>query len=65
MEQVSELPEWQKGGKRGTKRLKYLGDDSKFNMFSEDKGGTDTQEEKQEAPKFEKRRRSKETKIPR
>ena len=58
MVQASELLEWQKGGKMGTKRLKYLGDDSKFNIFSEDEGGTDIQEEKQEAPKLEKRRRS-------
>ena len=47
------------GGKRGTKRLKYLGDDSKFNMFSEDEGGTrDIQDVELEAPKLEKRRRS-------
>ena len=59
LEQVLELASWQKGGKRGTKRLKYLGDETKFNMFSEDEGGTgDIQEEKQEAPKLEKRRRS-------
>ena len=57
MVQVSELLERQKGGRRGTKRLKYLGDDSKFNIFSEDEGGTDIQEEKLEAPKHEKRRR--------
>ena len=59
LEQVLELPGWQKGGKRGTKRLKYLGDDSNFNMFSEDEGGTgDIQEEEQEPPRQEKRRRS-------
>ena len=59
LEQVLELPGWQKGGKRGTKRLKYLGDDSNFNMFSEDEGGTrDIQDVELEAPKLEKRRRS-------
>ena len=59
LEQVLELPGWQKGGKRGAKRLKYLGDDSNFNMFSEDEGGTrDIQDVELEAPKLEKRRRS-------
>ena len=51
---------WQRGGKRGTKRYKYLGDDSKYNMFSEDEGEglKDIQEEEQESPNKEKRRRS-------
>ena len=60
LEQVVLEPQvWQKGGKRGIKRLKYLGDDSKFNMFSEDEGGTrDIQDVELVAPKLEKRRRS-------
>ena len=59
LEQMLEPQVWQKGGKRGTKRLKYLGDDSKFNMFSEDEGGTrDIQDVELEAPKLEKWRRS-------
>ena len=59
LEQDLEPRVWQRGTKRGTKRLKYLGDDSKFNMFTEDEGGTrDIQDAELEAPKLEKRRRS-------
>ena len=60
LEQDLEPRNWQRGGKRGIKRLKYLGDDSKFNMFSEDEGGGSghIQDEEQEPPKQEKRRRS-------
>ena len=50
---------WQRGGRRGTKRYKYLGDGSKYNMFFEDEGGgsENVQEEEQEPPNKEKRRR--------
>ena len=35
-EDVEQKLTWQKGGRRGIKRLKYLGDDSKYNLFSEE-----------------------------
>ena len=47
-------------GKRGTKRLQYLGDDSKSNPFTEDEveGSTEIQDDELKPPKQEKRRRS-------
>ena len=48
-------------GKRGTKRLQYLGDDSKSNPFTDEDevdGNTETQEDELKPPKQEKRRRS-------
>ena len=61
-EERKEEPEqrinWPRGGRRGTKRYKYLGDDSKMCMFPEEEDGEVTSTQEQEAPKQNKRRRS-------
>ena len=41
-EDLEQKVTWQRGGRRGTKRYKYLGDDSKLSMFPEDEDGEAT-----------------------